>query len=55
MEREEKIERIIEIELDGMELDALEEYFKDERAASLENIDDDTLDNILDEYGETAC
>lgn len=53
MDREEQINRIIDIELDGMELDALMEYYRDERYSSLEKVDDDTISNILDEYGET--
>ena len=40
MKREKHIEEIIEAELDDMELDALLEYYKDERRASLEKGDD---------------
>lgn len=43
------INEIVEAELDGMELDALCDYFQDSRRESLEKIDRDTLDNILAE------
>jgi len=51
-EREEQIQRIIDIELDGMEFDALMEYYRHERYAQLEEVDDDTIGNILSECGE---
>ena len=46
MNRDEKIDAIVEAELDGMELDALMDFYRNERTASLQEIDEDTLENI---------
>jgi hypothetical protein len=46
MTRDEKIAAIVDAELDGMELDALMEFYREERTANLEKIDAATLENV---------